>query len=202
MKNFSILVICFLLAFSACGSDGDDDDKTYKIGDTGPGGGIVFYVSDKGFDFYTGNTADDNSKQTCHYLETAPKSTEWTSTAWGPLDKLVSGTETDIGHGRRNTKIIVAFLKVEGESGTAAQLCNALDYGGYKDWFLPSKDELELIYENLYKKGFGDFADGSVAYWSSSEDDSYNAWGQDFDDGAQYGSGKTNAGQVRAVRAF
>jgi hypothetical protein len=93
----------------------------------------------------------------------------------------------------------------------AAYLCEALVYGGYSDWFLPSKDELNLMYENLYLKGFGGFADCSDCYyWSSSEVwasgaqqwSSTNAWIQWFISGGQFSLRRSNALRVRAVRAF
>jgi hypothetical protein len=72
--------------------------------------------------------------------------------------------------------------------------------GGYTDWFLPSKGELNLMYENLKVSGVGGFADD--AYWSSSEYNADIAWVQDFYDGYQYYSHKNNAYRVRAFRAF
>ena len=70
-------------------------------------------------------------------------------------------------------------------------------------WYLPSKDELNMLYQNKDKVGSFEI----VFYWSSSEvgnvygDDS--AWGQDFFTGFQLVVGfKGNAGFVRTVRAF
>jgi hypothetical protein len=72
---------------------------------------------------------------------------------------------------------------------------------GYDDWFLPSKDELNLMYQNLKQKGLGEFS--SSWYWSSSEDGNYGAWNQHFSDGSQGYITKDNTSlSVRAVRAF
>ena len=65
-------------------------------------------------------------------------------------------------------------------------------------WRLPTKDELNLLYEN--KEKIGGFA--SDYYWSSTEGDLYDAWFQDFFDGGQYPSRETTNSYVRAVRAF
>jgi hypothetical protein len=152
----------------------------YTLGDTGPGGGIVFY--DRG-----------NSSSGWRYLEAAPTSAEFKA-EWGLSRTSVSGTNTGIGTGKRNTEIIA------GRGGTAARRCGTLNTGGYNDWFLPSKDELDLMYRNLKMKGLGGFS--SEWYWSSSENGNDYAWYQDFSDGSQYYTNKTNTGSVRAVRAF
>jgi TolB-like protein len=72
--------------------------------------------------------------------------------------------------------------------------------GGYTDWRLPTKEELNLIYQNLRAKNIGNLGDSW--HWSSSENDSSNAWSQRFSDGSQGYSYKTNTNSVRAVRAF
>ncbi|MDA7762444.1 DUF1566 domain-containing protein [Crocinitomicaceae bacterium] len=66
-------------------------------------------------------------------------------------------------------------------------------------WRLPTDEELNILYENKAK--IGGFASGY--YWSSTEVDGFDAWGQVFDDGYQGYSDKTNvSGNVRSVRAF
>ena len=86
------------------------------------------------------------------------------------------------------------------EEGKAADLCANTGLGGYSDWFLPSKDELNLMYENLKFFGVGGFAGNH--YWSSSEGSALSAWSQDFDNGGQYGSFKGSTVRVRAIRVF
>ncbi|MDR3343848.1 MAG: DUF1566 domain-containing protein [Treponema sp.] len=171
-----------------------DSGQVYKIGDFGPAGGLVFY--DKGVFSYG-----------WRYLEAAPAETEFTAQwgAWGAYQQTVSGTGTAaVGIGKRNTQLIVDRLRQSGESGRAAQLCVSLDFDGFKDWFLPSKDELDLMYKNLAQKGLGSF--GSGWYWSSSESNGYNSWLQRFSDGSQgYANDHGNKDvsySVRSVRAF
>ncbi|MDR2597114.1 MAG: DUF1566 domain-containing protein [Treponema sp.] len=166
--------------------------KTYKIGDFGPAGGYIFY--DKGV-FSNG----------WRYLEASPAETEFTAQwgaydRWGADEKIVAGTNTGVGSGKRNTEIIVEHLKVLGESGRAAQLCVSINFDGYNDWFLPSKDELDLMYKNLKQKGLGGF--GSDTYWSSSQIYKINAFGQQFNNGAWTYYSKDHSFSVRAVRAF
>jgi hypothetical protein len=167
--------------------------KTYKIGDTGPGGGFIFY--DKG-----------NNSGGWRYLEAAPVGTEFTA-QWGTYEKGVAGTKSEVGSGRENTRLIVGRLRFLEETGKAAQLCVGLNVNGHSDWFLPSKDELNLMYINLGQMGLGGF--GDKIYWSSSEYNKQFACSQRVSDGSQYqytvnykDYGKIGTLSVRAVRAF
>lgn len=99
-----------------------------------------------------------------------------------------------IGDGKNNTN---AILSACAEIG-AAKLCR--DFGN--DWFLPSRGELNLMYNNLHANGHGYFAlDG---YWSSTEYDGLYAWNQVFDDGIQRITNKKDGRfrNVRAAKAF
>jgi hypothetical protein len=164
----------------------------YKIGDTGPAGGIIFY--DKGV-----------VSNGWRYMEAAPN--DIGPAQWGINGTEVNGTNTAAGTGRANTQRIVSALNQTREDG-AALLCTSLNINGYVDWFLPSKDELNMIYVNLKEKGLGGFGNGR--YWSSSEGSSIprtSAWTQSFSDGSQsdypYGAGtKNNTYSIRAVRQF
>ena len=91
----------------------------------------------------------------------------------------------------------------------AAGLCNRLEHKVgrrvFDDWFLPSMDELNLMYENLHKNGLGSFAYYYYYYyyyWSSSESNAYDAWEQSFDYGNQDLNGRSFGSRVRPVRAF
>jgi hypothetical protein len=163
-------------------------NREYKIGDRGPAGGWIFY--DKGV-FSNG----------WRYLEAAPAGTEFRA-EWGAYERNVKGTSTAVGTGKRNTQIIVEYLRKRRESGRAAQMCDGLTVGNnnaFDDWFLPSKDELNLMYQNLGQKGLGGFSDNY--YWSSSQYSTDYSWVQRFSDGDQ-GHGKTGTHSVRAARAF
>lgn len=158
------------------------------IGDTGPAGGLIFY--DKG-----------TYSNGWRYLEAAPPSTEWTGKEWGSWETKIGGTRTAIGTGQSNTIKIVTYLNSQGKTDKAAQLCDALVYGGYSDWFLPSLFELNLIYENLSLEGVGGFA--GDFYWSSSEHNAQDAWVQGFERGGHFHNDKFGDNKlVRAVRAF
>jgi hypothetical protein len=84
----------------------------------------------------------------------------------------------------------------------AASECNDLVLNGYNDWYLPSRDELVLMYQNLKTQSLGNFSNDW--YWSSSQVSSGNAWYVTFHNGMAWhvNIGKYDYGQVRAVRAF
>jgi hypothetical protein len=142
-------------------------------------GGIVFYLDGNG-----GGLVCAESDQS-------------TNAEWGCYGTTIGGTDTSIGTGAANTAAIVAGCS---ESGIAARICNDLVLNGYNDWFLPSKDELNLMYENLKLNGIGGFAPNY--YWSSSEGSSYDAWLQNFSNGNQGSYRKDYSLRVRAGRAF
>ena len=153
--------------------------KTYKIGDTGPAGGFIFY--DKGY-------VSDGWQ----YLEAASRDAP--TAHWGPN---VNGTRQGIGTGKQNTALIVRT----DDTGTAAHRCREYRQNGYDDWFLPSKDELNLMYQNLKQKGLGGFS--NVQYWSSSLGGYYPyAFNQRFSDGSQDDNRADNTFAVRPIRAF
>jgi hypothetical protein len=76
----------------------------------------------------------------------------------------------------------------------AKKACKYLGSG----WRLPSKDELNTLYEN--KDAIGGFA--NKYYWSSTEFGLNDAWVQLFSNGYQDGLSKNDTGYVRAVRSF
>ena len=84
------------------------------------------------------------------------------------------------------------------KTNDAAQYCFDMVYGGYSDWYLPAKDQLNTLYGQ--KATVGGFIAG--AYWSSTEYSTLNGWAQNFDGGGQGGDGKTNAHYVRCVRSY
>ncbi len=80
----------------------------------------------------------------------------------------------------------------------AKKACDDLNENGYSDWYLPSKEELNRLY--YVKSAVGGFSDSY--YWSSTEGNADDAWGQNFNYGLQYYNFKYYNNRVRAVRAF
>jgi len=101
------------------------------------------------------------------------------------------------GHG-----LVVSLFDIgEFNWQNAKTACDELILNGYSDWRLPSKEELEFIYKNLHKAGLGGFQ--AAYYWSSTENNAFNAWFFNFYYGyANYNRLKSNTLRVRAVRAF
>ena len=115
---------------------------------------------------------------------------------WGCSQTLISGADgIAIGTGAQNT---IDIMNGCSTAGIAARLCGDLVLGGYSDWYLPSKDELNKLYIN--RVAIGGFAINN--YWNSTENYSYESWSQGFNYGNQYGNFKNEVFNVRAVRAF
>ena len=180
----------------------------YKIGDTGPGGGIIFFVDYN--DQYAG----------LNYLEAAPQGwsngllnvnlggvtgeTPGTATVdpkmqWCSNTSSLLGLDAwanwAVGIGGTNT----TTADITCTSG-AVQAASDLVLGGKDDWVLGSVGEMKLMYDNL--QGVGGLAHSY--YWSSSEYNADAAWSQSFS-GLQNPLTKTNISNVnyvRPVRAF
>jgi uncharacterized repeat protein (TIGR02543 family) len=175
-------------------------------GDTGPAGGLIFYDDEAdGIDDLPG----------FRYLEAAPYG--WYNGGNDP--KLLWGgipagdTATGLGAGRFNTAIILSGSASSGDDDTAAGTCYnysiTTDGVVYNDWFLPSLDELELLYiffQCEQPEYSGKFI--PTDYISSSEYDFEKIWAVNFK-GPGPGSSDVKApilvsktGAVRPVRAF
>jgi hypothetical protein len=129
-----------------------------------------------------------------HGLIAAPS--DQSSALWGCAGTPISGADgTAIGTGNQNTIDIMTGCST---LGIAARLCGDLELGGYSDWYLPSRDELNKLYLN--KVTIGGFSNGD--YWSSSERMMDTAWIQGFLDGTQGNNLKSNMYRVRAIRSF
>ena len=162
------------------------EEKAYDIGGTGPAGGLIFYIN------------PNYKKDGWHYLEAAPYDQSSANIQWYNGRYIKTGAQaTGVGTGEKNTK---AIIDAQGLGNYAARICYDLELGGYSDWFLPSKDELNLMYEKLCKKGLGGFE--AYYYWSSTEYHENGAWIRDFAYGGQNYNDKYDYQRVRAVRAF
>ena len=126
-----------------------------------------------------------------------------TTAPWGCSGSNLQGAEgTDVGTGAANTLDILNFCP---ESPIAADVAIFYTLNGFSDWFLPSRDELELMYQNI---GQGRLSIGNVGgftnspYWSSTEVSDVQAYSRNFSTGILGVSRKTDSFGVRAIRAF
>ena len=183
----------------------------YTVGNTGPGGGKIFYVAATPF------ACGPTGGLMCTYLEAAPSG--WNTGAdpgrsWAQSTPVnyqgatvnnasspETATATAIGWGYRNTRAIV----LQGNTDTATSAAALADSYTvtvssvvYDDWFLPSKDELNELY--LQRALVGGFV--ADDYWSSSEKTENKAWYQIFIDGYQTEAVKSASVYVRPIRAF
>jgi len=175
------------------------------VGDTGPGGGIVFYVAGANF-----TSTGSDCGTSCRYLEAATSdlaTADWCSDVTTSLNV----TATGIGSGMSNT----TSADTTCTSG-AIQLAADYTNNGKSDWHLPSKDELNELCK--YARNTGQAAGGATRcsggsdaslrgfatghYRSSSEFDARNALGQGFTTGGQSQWLKNFGANARSVRAF
>ena len=198
-----------------------------QVGDIGPGGGVVFY--------------DAGSKQSWgRWLEASPASCQVSGKVWRNAAAKKKGSKQlpplypvwataaknrvlskRIGMGQVNTALIMkqhAALPTPAREATAAGYAASLVCGGKDDWFLPSKDELDALYNVLALTdndltGNNSFGFTRGFYWTSSEYNNETAWTQLWIDGQQFDrekwlngdprkDGGFNPFHVRPIRAF
>jgi len=153
------------------------------------------------------------------YLEAAPANTEKRFAWWvqrylknvpGNIGSYYRGFE--VGNGKTNTQKLMRHVNdncgIYNNELPAILYCSTLDVNGYKDWFLPSVNELKLMRSNLHIRGLGKFNDEN--YWSSNADGgfgrvSYDEPGFYYVD-FRYGENNQQKGTwgylVRAARRF
>ncbi|MFW5443840.1 MAG: FG-GAP repeat protein [Methylococcaceae bacterium] len=131
------------------------DEVTYAIGDTGPGGGIVFYTSNEGL----------------NGLEVAPGNQG--QAVWGcfartnPPAIITGANGTKVGSGAQNTADILAACS---EPGIAAEIADLYQFNEVSDWFLPSANEALLMYEQRVLLGL------NANFWTSTENSAYSSF--------------------------
>jgi len=147
--------------------------KTYQ-------GGIIFYL-----DTIIGNGLISSTSDQSNGI------------MWGCYNAYIGGTSDTLGSGAANTAAIVAGCN---SPSFAAKLCNNLQLNNYSDWYLPSKNELNLMYSVLKLNNYGNFS--NMTYWSSTENSTSDAWYISFNNGSPNTGSKSNSSYVRAIRSF
>ena len=173
----------------------EDRGTPYTIGDFAQGG-IVFWLDETGQHGLVCAKVDQDGGSEIQWYNGTNTNTE----AHG--DGVYAG--------EMNTMLIIAN-QGSNSNDYAAGVCANLTVteGGktYGDWYLPSKQELNLMYQNKDTIDDTAEANGGSAfpldyYWSSTESNIGNAWLQDFYNGFQGDNNKNDTFRVRAVRAF
>ncbi len=208
-------------------SDQCSAGRSCRVGDIGPSGGLVFYDAGK-------------TESWGRYLEAAPASCQFSGATWRislpgkkgtkklpvlyPTWKTAARQRVEskrLGMGKANTALIVKQhkgLQQAQVNTTAAGYADSLVCGGKDDWFLPSKDELDTLYNVLAitgndLTGNNSFGFSRGFYWTSSEYSNETAWTQLWVDGQQFDrekwlngdprrDGGFNPFHVRPIRAF
>ncbi|MBP5706725.1 MAG: hypothetical protein J6W76_05535 [Spirochaetales bacterium] len=199
-KNKILLLIILLFTLVSC--------EQYKIGEKGLGGGTIFYISKAGFTL-------KGSPEVYHYMECSgilSKSVSWCSQQAYSLCCEIDTAE-DIGSGKANTETILGGNHSGGElneNNCAAMVCHNYSTETTKagDWWLPSKDELGLIYTNIAARGLlaniSPESSDSGWFWSSSTDHeaAHRVLGIGMSSGKFDSGNKNDQIAVIAVRAF
>ncbi len=196
MKKTLIVLMMVIVAVSLfVGCKNEPKAKTYKVGDTGPAGGTIFYVNPKaeedGWTYLEAGTKDlvDNG----HSSMIGP----WVF-KWGLTD-VSCGTGANIGDGLENTKKL-AEKGADYEAAYAVYDKELYDYNKeYTDWFVPSIEELQLLMKNLSSAFSSEYF-----YWSSTETDGTYAYAVKNESGGVLTQATARGGlcRVRPIRRF
>lgn len=158
---------------------------TYKVGEIGSGGGVIFFVDTK------------NQYPSFMYLEAAPLDLPgtyiWCSDSSHAIATLSEPTGVSIGRGLANTNAMLAAC-----SSGAANAVHQYSGGGKSDWFLPSREELMTMYNSLHAVSTFSPTD----YWSSSQNSDVFAMTVNFASGNWFSIDKSFSRHVRPIRAF
>jgi hypothetical protein len=107
---------------------------------------------------------------------------------WGITDTVTGATNID--DGAPNTSKLAAYTIEH-----AAKVCDQLTANGHSDWYLPSSNELSVMYTNRF-----DLQMNNATYWSSTEADSMKAMAQSFSSGMQMPLLKNQTANCRCIR--
>lgn len=190
MKKYMFLALVTAISVftTSCSSDEEEEvTPALAIGDFHQGG-VIFYLDGTGEHGLISSVDDQGF-----------------DIEWGCPSLQISGAKgLEIGTGAQNTLDILSACSTD---NIAADLCDKYENDGFDDWFLPSRDELDSLYQHkeivdkTAQENNGEVLRGGE-YWSSSHYLDNTVWIQSFDAGNQSSELKDKENYVRAIRSF
>jgi hypothetical protein len=209
-----ILYVLTIIIYTSCCSDDCNISVNHQIGEYYQGGVIIHIYQPGENGFVDGqqhgiisSTVDQTINSTSTYYP-GETGCMWQPGTYNATDQTTYFNATNstgivLGTGGQNTNLILAVALQTGLTFPAATLARQYNGGGYSDWSLPSKNELQKQFEK--RNIVGGFANGW--YWSSTEKTIYYAEALNFSTGnfdstgGYKGPGSTPY-KVRAIRYF
>jgi hypothetical protein len=201
LSSKSVTVILFTLFFIFSGCIKEESPENVIVGEPFQGGVVAYIFQPGDAGFKEGKTSG---------IIIAPSEDVFRS-QWGCQGASVGGTSSELGAGRLNTERVLAFHDAlpdfynnptqchPANDGTvAARVTIGFNLGGYNDWFMPSLEEMNYLYDN--RDLIGGFS--TDEYWSSCETNATNACVMSFVTGEQLSMPKSEERRVRVIRFF
>ena len=200
-KHHSILVFLLSVVFISCSEDETPETNHPSIGTEMEGGLLAYVFTSADAGYVAGEV---------HGIVVASEDLS-TEPQWGCRGALVDGTSREIGSGRANTTSVAAFhdnlpdyynnprqCHNANDGTVAAKLAEDAVINGFSDWFIPTRDEALILFEN--RESLGGFS--SEDYWSSCESNRQNACAMSFVTGAAFSANKNHHKKIRLIRYF
>jgi hypothetical protein len=198
-KSIGLILFGFMVVFAGCVKEESPENVT--IGEPYQGG-VVAHIFQPGEDGYIEGKTNG--------IIIAPVEEVFES-QWGCQGTAVGGTSTALGAGRTNTERVLAFhdgltnyytnptqCHPANDGTVAARVTLNFNLGGFNDWFMPSQEEMNFLYQN--RDRIGGFS--TVEYWSSCESNAANACVMSFVTGELLSKPKSETRRVRVIRFF
>ncbi|MCC5938209.1 MAG: DUF1566 domain-containing protein [Lunatimonas sp.] len=196
-----VLLLGLVVIGASCERIAEIELEIPEIGETKEGGSVGYILRSSDPGYVEGEV---------HGIIVSPE-VEVFESQWGCFGTAVTGTSTGVGTGKTNTELVIAFHDnlpdyynnptqcSELNDGTvAAKLADLFNVNGYDDWYMPSREEMRILYEN--REAIGGFVEEE--YWSSCESNATNACVFSFVTGAAMSAPKHQRKKVRLIRYF
>ncbi len=184
-----LLSVPYALYAANAGNASGSGNFTHYIGEAF-GGGVIFHLWKDAQGVEHGLIVDNTDLST--------------SQIWSNVSTLIGVSAQSSWDGLGNSNAIISQV---GHTNSAAGLCINSTNNGQTDWYLPSQNELSILWNNLLTVNRSLIINsgsevGNFGYWSSTEDLSNMVGRTYFGAGSTYGNNKNDLFRVRAIRAF